>query len=86
MIISNLLMSAATYTSSWSIQTGVIMAVCNIVAVSIGRYAIQVRGLGPSIPVSFLDGFGLAELLATTSLGHVIGAGVIIGLRSIGSI
>nr|QUE29135.1 PsaK [Erythrotrichia welwitschii] len=86
MILSNLLLSAATYTSNWSIQTGVIMAICNIIAVSIGRYAIQVRGLGPSIPVSFLDGFGLAELLATTSLGHVIGAGAIIGLRSIGFI
>lgn len=62
------------------------MSTCNIIAIAIGRYAIQVRGLGPSIPVSFLDGFGLAELLATTSLGHVIGAGVIIGLNSIGNI
>nr|QUE28012.1 PsaK [Sahlingia subintegra] len=86
MMISNLLISAAPHTSNWSIQTGVIMAICNIIAIFIGRYAIQVRGLGPSIPVSFLDGFGLAELLATTSLGHVIGAGVIIGLNSIGTI
>nr|QUE29914.1 PsaK [Erythrocladia irregularis] len=86
MIISNLLLSAAPHTSNWSIQTGVIMAVCNLITISIGRYAIQVRGIGPSVPVSFLENFGLPELLATTSLGHIIGAGAIIGLNSIGSI
>nr|QUE28949.1 PsaK [Madagascaria erythrocladioides] len=85
-MISNLLISATPHTSNWSIQTAVILAICNLIAISIGRYAIQVRGIGPSIPVSFLEGFGLPELLATTSLGHVIGAGVIIGLNSIGTI
>nr|ASK39691.1 photosystem I subunit X [Rhodochaete parvula] len=62
------------------------MAICNIITILIGRYAIQVRGLGPSVPISSLEGFGLPELLATTSLGHIIGAGVIIGLNSIGAI
>lgn len=67
----------------WSAQISIIMIICNLVAIAIGRYAIQIRGLGPSIPIYGLTGFGLTELIATTCLGHVIGAGTILGLRSI---
>ncbi len=77
--ILNSLPSGAT----WSTQNSIIMIGCNLVTVLIGRYAIQVRGLGPSIPLYGISGFGLSELLATTSLGHIIGAGVILGLKSI---
>nr|YP_009739181.1 photosystem I reaction center subunit PsaK [Palmaria decipiens]QIC19620.1 photosystem I reaction center subunit PsaK [Palmaria decipiens]BBI37320.1 Photosystem I reaction center subunit PsaK [Palmaria palmata] len=72
--------------ASWSTQVAVIMIISNIFAVGVGRYAIQVRNIGPSIPIAGLEGFGLTELLATTSLGHVIGAGAILGLRSTGII
>lgn len=60
------------------------MASSNLLALFIGRYAIQVRGLGPALPIFNSQGLGLPELLATTSLGHIIGAGAIIGLNSIG--
>lgn len=80
------LISAIPHTSTWSLQTASIMIASNLLVMVIGRYAIQVRGLGPSIPVSGLKGFGLPELLATTSLGHVIGAGAIIGASSVGLI
>jgi photosystem I subunit X len=60
------------------------MSVCNLIAIFIGRYAIQVRGLGPTLPIVGIEGFGLAELIATTSLGHILGAGTIIGLSSTG--
>nr|YP_010337462.1 photosystem I subunit X [Pulvinaster venetus]UNJ17047.1 photosystem I subunit X [Pulvinaster venetus] len=79
----NLLISVVPHTSLWSMQVGVILLISNILAIGIGRYAIQVRGLGPSIPLTSKDGFGLPELLATTSLGHIIGAGTILGLNSI---
>lgn len=69
--------------TAWSTQNSIIMISCNLITVLIGRYAIQVRGLGPSIPLYGISGFGLSELLATTSLGHIIGAGVILGLKSI---
>lgn len=69
--------------TQWSIQNSIIMIACNLIAILIGRYGIQVRGLGPSIPISGIDGFGLSELLATTSLGHILGAGTILGLKSI---
>lgn len=67
----------------WSLKIAMIMIVCNLISIGIGRYAIKIRGLGPSIPVLGLEGFGLPELLATTSLGHVLGAGTILGLKSI---
>lgn len=69
--------------TQWSIQNSLIMIACNLVTILIGRYGIQVRGLGPSIPISGIEGFGLSELLATTSLGHILGAGTILGLKSI---
>jgi len=69
--------------TTWSIQNSIIMLACNLISIAIGRYAIQVRGLGPSIPIYGIDGFGLSELLATTSLGHILGAGTILGLNSI---
>jgi len=73
-------------TSEWSPTIAIIMIICNLLCIGIGRYAIKVRGLGPSIPLVGSEGLGLPELLATTSLGHVIGAGTIIGLSSTGII
>nr|YP_010336244.1 photosystem I subunit X [Chroodactylon ornatum]UNJ14650.1 photosystem I subunit X [Chroodactylon ornatum] len=78
------LMIAAGLTSDWSFKIALIMIASNLFVMVVGRYTIQVRGLGPSIPVAGLKGFGLPELLATTSLGHVMGAGVILGLSNTG--
>ena len=78
---TTLLLTITPYTTTWSPQTAIIMIVCNSIAIGIGRYAIKVRVLGPGIPILGLEGFGLPELLATTSLGHLIGVGTIIGLR-----
>nr|ARW68258.1 photosystem I reaction center subunit X [Chondria sp. (in: red algae)] len=72
--------------SLWSLKISIIMVICNLIAIGIGRYAIKVRSTGPSIHILGAEGFGLPELIATTSLGHLIGAGTIIGLRSIGLI
>nr|YP_009731972.1 photosystem I reaction center subunit X [Gracilaria edulis]QHS70596.1 photosystem I reaction center subunit X [Gracilaria edulis]UAD85550.1 photosystem I reaction center subunit X [Gracilaria edulis] len=83
---TQILISIIPSTSPWSISSAVVMIICNLLCIGLGRYAIQVRGLGPSIPTLGLKGFGLPELLATTSLGHAIGAGAIIGLSSIGII
>nr|QCI05057.1 photosystem I reaction center subunit X [Callithamnion tetricum] len=79
-----MLLIIAQNTSTWSITNSIIMIACNLLCIGVGRYAIKVRGLGPSIPILGLEGLGLPELIATTSLGHVIGAGTIIGLSTIG--
>ena len=80
---TNILLNILPSTTEWSIQKSAIMIVCNLITILIGRYGIQVRGLGPSIPISGIAGFGLSELIATTSLGHILGAGTIIGLKSL---
>nr|YP_009314277.1 Photosystem I reaction center subunit X [Liagora harveyana]SCW22531.1 Photosystem I reaction center subunit X [Liagora harveyana] len=80
----NYTIALANVNANWSAQIAFIMITSNIFAIAMGRYAIQVRNLGPSVPIAGLQGFGLTELLATTSLGHVIGAGVILGLRGTG--
>nr|YP_009944552.1 photosystem I reaction center subunit X [Osmundea sinicola]QFR99846.1 photosystem I reaction center subunit X [Osmundea sinicola] len=76
--------SILSASSSWSLKVSAIMIVSNLISVGIGRYAIKVRSTGTSIPILGAEGFGMPELLATTSLGHIIGAGTVIGLRSIG--
>lgn len=74
-------------TPAWSWQTAVIMIACNLFVIAIGRYAIQKPGAGPALPFSLpglFEGFGVPELLATASLGHILGAGMIIGLGNAG--
>nr|AOM64559.1 photosystem I subunit X [Riquetophycus sp.] len=79
-----MLLTFTPHTVTWSPKIAIIMIICNFICIAIGRYAIQVRGLGQGISILGLEEFGLPELLATTSLGHAIGAGTIIGLSSIG--
>lgn len=73
---------------NWSPSVGITMLVCNLVAIAIGRFAIQRKGAGPKLPVEFPDPFGgefgVPELLATASFGHILGAGVILGLTNAG--
>jgi photosystem I subunit 10 len=74
-------------TVSWSPSVGIIMLFCNLFAIIVGRYAIRNPGVGPDIPVAkpaLWKNFGLPELLATTSLGHILGAGMILGLSNAG--
>ncbi|MGV0025849.1 photosystem I reaction center subunit PsaK [Phormidesmis priestleyi] len=78
---------ASARTSEWSPAVGITMSLCCLLAVAIGRYAIQNRGVGPKLPLkepALFEGFGLPELLATMSFGHVLGAGVILGLTNAG--
>lgn len=78
---------ASPTTIDWNPSVAIVMIMCNLFAIAIGRYAIQNPGQGPELPVpqpEVWDKFGVPELLATTSLGHIIGAGVILGLGNAG--
>jgi photosystem I subunit 10 len=74
--------------SDWSIQVGLIMIVCNLFAFAIGRYAIKGAGTsGNNLPMEMpavMKNFGVPELLATASFGHILGAGMILGLSNAG--
>lgn len=89
MIFSMLMTTAQTVptTPQWSLSVGAVMIFCNLFAMVIGYFAIQKTGQGPDIPVPQLASrktFGLPELLATASFGHILGAGMILGLSNAG--
>ena len=78
---------ATASTTSWSPNVALVMIAANLFAIAIGYYAIQKRGVGPALPVelpAMFTGFGLPELLATASFGHILGAGIILGLANAG--
>lgn len=63
------------------------MITANLFAIAIGYFAIRNRGVGPALPVplpAIFSGFGLPELLATASFGHLLGAGFVLGLAQAG--
>ncbi|MDX2242758.1 MAG: photosystem I reaction center subunit PsaK [Leptolyngbyaceae cyanobacterium bins.302] len=85
---TTLLVAVLPRVTNWSPSVGITMLLCNLVAIAIGRFAIQRKGIGPKLPVELPDPFGgefgVPELLATTSFGHILGAGVILGLSNAG--
>lgn len=82
---ADLLIALVPQTVAWSAKTCAIMVLSNISCIVAGRYVIQVKGEGPSLPISgSFSGFGLPELIASTSLGHIVGSGAILGLSYIG--
>jgi photosystem I subunit 10 len=74
-------------TPEWSYKVALIMITCNLFVLAIGKYAIRKPGEGPRLPVNLpmlFEGFGLPELLAIGSFGHILGAGMILGLGNAG--
>jgi photosystem I subunit 10 len=75
-------------TPTWSLGVASVMITANLLALVIGRYGIQQKGVSPALPFplpKMFEGFGVAELLATASLGHIIGVGMILGLAQSGA-
>ncbi|NDJ19510.1 photosystem I reaction center subunit PsaK [Myxacorys almedinensis A] len=69
----------------WTPTVGIIMILCNVVAIAFAKYTMKNPSAEPQIPAGNLfGGFGLPAILASTSFGHVLGAGVILGLSNIG--
>jgi photosystem I subunit 10 len=86
-LINSTLVLGAAVTANWSPSVALVMIASNLFAIAIGYYAIQKRGVGPALPVempAMFTGFGLPELLATASFGHILGAGFILGLSNAG--
>lgn len=72
-------------TPTWSPAVALVMIVCNIVAIAIGKYTINQPNVGPEMPSpNLFGGFSLGAVLGTLSLGHILGGGVILGLANAG--
>ncbi|MBF2057280.1 MAG: photosystem I reaction center subunit PsaK [Cyanobacterium sp. T60_A2020_053] len=87
LIINSVLAEVVPSTVTWTYKVALVMIASNLVAVFIGRFAIKKSGSGPDLPFpkpALWKNFGLPELLATASLGHVLGAGFILGLGNAG--
>ena len=81
----NLLAVAAPRTVEWGPQVAIVMIVCNIAAIAFGKATIRNQSAGPEMPSpEFFGGMGLPAVLATTSFGHILGIGTILGLASMG--
>ena len=81
------LLAAVRVTHNWSPNVAIVMIAANLFALFVGRYGIQVKGVGPKLPIQLpglFSNFGLPELLAVTSFGHIIGVGMILGLSQAG--
>jgi photosystem I subunit X len=77
------LMAEIPVTSGWSPLTGIVMVLCNVIAIALGKSTMKNANAGPALPMpEYFGGMGWPALLATTSLGHVIGFGMIMILSS----
>lgn len=78
-------LAAVPTTLTWSPKVAVVMILCNILAIAIGKFTIKYPSVGPAMPSSNLfGGFGVGAVLGTASFGHLLGAGVILGLANLG--
>jgi photosystem I subunit 10 len=82
-----LLAANVPQTVEWNFNVALVMIISNLLTIAIGRFAIQKAGTGPDLPLAkpaLWKNFGLPELLATASFGHILGAGFILGLSNAG--
>ncbi|ACK69323.1 photosystem I reaction center subunit PsaK [Gloeothece citriformis PCC 7424] len=89
-MVSSLILAAAAQvpaTLEWSPKVAIVMIICNIIAIIIGKFTIQKPDVGPGLPAPGLfGGLSLGALLGTTSFGHILGAATILGLANLGAI
>ncbi len=80
-----LLLSIPAFSTAtgWSPTDGIIMILCNIIAIAIGKVSFKNMAASPALPMpKYFGGMGLPALLATMSFGHVLGIGAIVSLAS----
>ncbi len=88
MLNSTLLLATTSYiphTVSWNPLVGIVMILCNVGAIALGKSVMQNPKVGAPLPMpEMFGGMGWTGLLATTSLGHIFGIGAILGLANWG--
>jgi photosystem I subunit X len=82
-----LLAATVPQTVSWSPKVAFVMIACNVAAIAFGKFTIKNQSASPKLPSPALfGGMGLPALLGTTSLGHLLGVGMILGLANAGAL
>lgn len=86
-MLDSLFLAVTPVTSAWTPSIGIVMIVCNIIAIAFGKFTIKYPSVGPAAPSPQLfGGFGIPAIIATTSFGHILGVGAILGLQSLGAL
>jgi len=86
-VLTSTLLAVVPHTVEWSPTVAIVMIISNIVAIAFGKLTIQQPSVGPAMPSSNLfGGFGVGAVLGTASFGHILGAGVILGLSYLGAL
>lgn len=86
-MLDSLLLAVNVPTGAWTPNVAIVMVVCNIIAIAIGKFTIKYPSVGPQPPApNLFGGFGIPAIIGTTSFGHVLGVGAILGLRSLGAL
>ncbi|MEB3327356.1 MAG: photosystem I reaction center subunit PsaK [Synechococcus sp.] len=79
------LLALAPTTITWSPKVALVMIVCNVIAIAIGKATIKQPNVGLQLPSPTLfGGFSHGAMLGTLSLGHILGMGAILGLATRG--
>jgi photosystem I subunit 10 len=74
-------------TVAWSPTVGIVMVICNVIAIFFTKATVPGPYEGGELPMPELfGGMRMPQLLASTSLGHIIGMGTILGLANMGMI
>jgi photosystem I subunit 10 len=81
------LLAAVPPTLEWSPKVAIVMIIANVLAIAIGKFTIKYPSADPQLPSpSLFGGMGLPALIGTTSFGHILGAGAILGLGYLGAL
>jgi photosystem I subunit 10 len=84
LMYSHLLLAVSTVaqTVEWNPKVALVMILCNVLAIAIGRATIKFKNVGPQLPVPL--GLSLGAFIGTLCLGHILGTGAILGLANAG--
>jgi photosystem I subunit X len=79
------LFAVAVRAADWGPKVAIIMILCNVIAIAFGKATIKHQNVGLGLPGGNLfGGMGHGAMLGVTCFGHVLGAGVILGLTNMG--
>ncbi|MDI9406026.1 MAG: photosystem I reaction center subunit PsaK, partial [Chitinophagaceae bacterium] len=79
------LLAVAPASITWSPKVALVMVICNVVAIAIGKATIKQPNVGLQLPsAAMFGGLSHGAMLGTLSLGHILGMGTILGLASRG--
>ena len=79
------LLAIAPASISWSPKVALVMVICNVIAIAIGKATIKQQNVGLQLPSpAMFGGFSHGAMLGTTALGHLLGMGAIQGLAARG--